>query len=71
MIHQLFPARAGNWRGVHEFLFAADSQLRLGHELAAVASAGQKTMASDQIQGEASHHLGGTSQILAGENNSE
>ena len=45
----------------HEHLFAAHSQLRPGHELAAVAGAAQETLACLQFRREARHHLGGTS----------
>jgi hypothetical protein len=43
---------------LHQHLFAPHSQLRFGHELAAVAGAAQETLAGHQVQGKARHHLG-------------
>ena len=51
-----FFARAGSRESFHQCLSAAHSQLRLGHDLAAVAGAGQETLASRRVQGKARHH---------------
>ena len=41
-----FPARVGGWQSLDQRLSAAHPQLRLGHDLVAVAGVAQETLAS-------------------------
>lgn len=54
------PESAGIGNRLDECLLAADSQLRLRHELAAVACAAEETMAQSTLQGKARNHTGRT-----------